>query len=81
VTTQSEEKTSRYQFVFFVVLFIACVLGSISVFIFPMSLIKGNHLIHITKKDFIENLGGVVLLFGVFNVIVFCIYLMNKKKG
>lgn len=79
--TQSPEKSPKQNIVFFTILFTACILGSIGIFIFAVGLETGNKIVNFTMKTLIENAAIVFILFGVFNAIVFWIYMSNKKKG
>ena len=67
--------------VFFTILFAACILGSMGIFIFAVGLETGNRVVNFTMKTLIENATVILLLFGLFNLIVFWVYLTHKKKG
>ena len=67
--------------VFFTVLFTACILGSIGIFIFAVGLETGNRIVNFTMKTLIENATVVLLLFSLFNVVVFWVYLKGRKHS
>lgn len=66
--------------IFFTVLFTACVLGSVGIFIFAVGLETGNRIVSFTMQTLLENATVVFVLFGIFNTIVFWIYMKNRKK-
>jgi hypothetical protein len=80
-TTSPQEKSPKQNAVFFAILFTACILGSIGIFIFAVGLETGNRIVNFTMKTLIENAAIVFILFGIFNLIVFGIYVKSKKKG
>jgi hypothetical protein len=81
VTNQPSEKTSKQNVVFFAILFTACILGSIGIFVFAVGLETGNRIVNFTMKTLIENVVVILILFGIFNAIIFWIYMTHKKKG
>ena len=81
MTTQPSEKTPKQNVVFFTILFTACILGSIGIFIFAVGLETGNRIVNFTMKTLIENVMIILVLFGTFNAVILGIYLKNKKKG
>ena len=78
---QSQEKSPKQNVVFFTILFAACILGSVGIFIFAVGLETGNRIVNFTMKSLIENALVVFILLGIFNAIVFWVYLKYKKKG
>jgi hypothetical protein len=79
--TNTQEKSPQQNVVFFTILFTACILGSIGIFIFAVGLETGNRIVNFTMKSLIEHAAIVLTLFGLFNVVVFLVYLKHKKKG
>src|SRR5690242_4813612 len=77
---QSKETSPKQNIVFFTILFAACILGSIGIFIFAVGLETGNRIVNFTMQTLIENAMVILALFGIFNALVFWIYLKNKKK-
>lgn len=69
-----------HRIIFFTILFTACVLGSIGIFIFAVGLETGNRIVSFTMRSLLENATAVFVLFGIFNALVFWIYMKNKKK-
>ena len=67
--------------VFFTILFTACILGSIGIFIFAVGLETGNRIVNFTMRALIENAAMVFVLFGIFNALVLWVYASNKKKN
>jgi hypothetical protein len=67
--------------IFFTILFAACILGSIGIFMFAVGLETGNRIVTFTMRSLIENASVIFILFGVFNAFVFWFYLKNKQKG
>ena len=80
-TNQLEEKSPKQNIAFFTILFAACILGSIGIFIFAVGLETGNRIVNFTMKTLIENAMIVFILFGLFNAVVVWVYMKNKKKG
>jgi hypothetical protein len=78
---QTKEKSPKQNVVFFSILFAACILGSIGIFIFAVGLETGNRIVNFTMTTLIENAAAILVLFGLFNAFVLGIYLKNKKKG
>ncbi|MBI3601975.1 MAG: hypothetical protein HY209_03685 [Candidatus Omnitrophica bacterium] len=68
------------RWIFFTILFAACILGSIGIFIFAVGLETGNRIVNFTMKALIEHATAVLVLFGIFNIIVFCIYVKVRKN-
>lgn len=78
---QLQDKSPQQHAVFFTILFTACIVGSIAIFLFAVGLETGNRIVNFTMRTLLENSLIVVGLVIVFNAAVFLVYLKNKKKG
>ena len=67
-------------FVFFSILFVACILGSIAIFVFAVGMETGNNIVNDTMTMLIRNSIWVLLLFGTFNACVWLIYRQQRRK-
>ena len=77
----TKEKSPQQNVVFFSILFAACILGSIGIFIFAVGLETGNRIVNFTMKTLLENALVILVLLGLFNAFVLGMYFQNKKKG
>ncbi len=69
------------RWIFFTILFAACILGSVGIFIFAVGLETGNRIVNFTMKTLIEHATVVFVLFGIFNALVFWVYMKGRKNS
>lgn len=74
------QKPTLANSIFFTILFISCLLGSIGIFIVAVGIETGNRIVVDTMTKLIANAGWVIALFGIFNVCVWLVYRKGLKR-
>ncbi len=74
------QKPTLQNIVFFIFLFVTCVLGSIGIFIFGVGMETGNRIVSDVMTLLVANAGWVFGLFGLFNVMIWLIYRKGRRQ-
>ena len=65
--------------IFFTVLFLACIIGSIAIFLFGVGMETGDPIVRNVMKVLVANSFWVFVAFMLFNAAVFGTYRLRKK--
>ena len=82
VSNSMDQRQRVSDFLFFLFLFVACLLGSFGILIFAVGLETGNKIIQTVMQSLLDQASVVIILFLVFNLIIVGFYkiMVSKRK-
>ena len=75
-----DSKPSRQNIIFFTVMFAACIIGSVAIFLFAVGIEVGDPIIRTVMEVLVKNFALVLVAFGAFNAAVFGAYWLRQKN-